>query len=246
MPRKSTSYRDFDIFQKKLEQYINKNIKDMISGLPDEVGETFVKRAQDRLDRFADSESMDGNSASIVKSLKDNITYTKGSEDESSSQGYIEIKDDSQHLMMFLEYGTGIAGSYNEHPEARKSGWLYAVNPTHYKRVKGLKYNGYGWFFNKSADSFIGKDDITNMVISHKTFQEVKGYIRKNGSYVKPYVRQIKTKPDRIVDKAVLTQGIKPVRFIYDTKKEILNFLKDNKGKTLGAFKRNLSKLRNK
>ena len=140
-----------------------------------------------------------------------------------------------------------MAGSHNEHPEVASIGWKYAIHPESYRRadkiIPNLMYNKMGWFFKRKPMSVITKYDKEDIVITHKGFQEVKQHIR-NGKPVKAYVRKIRTKPDKVIN-AVFTQGIKPVRFIYETKKELEGLFKTARGSnSVEEFYRNLKKLK--
>ena len=243
----------FSKFRRQIVAVVNERANRIANRVSAKVVETFAERAKQRIEKAA--QDFTPESASIINSLKDNIYVEK--EDLSSVNkitgktkervyASVRIKRDPQNLLMFLEYGTGMAGSYNEHPEAASVGWKYAIHPESFrhadKLIPNLMYNKMGWFFKKKPMSVLTKHDKENIVVSHKGFQEVKPYIR-NGKPVKGYVRRVKTKPDRIIN-AVFTQGIKPVRFIYDTKKELEGMFKAASGaKTVEEFYKNLKKI---
>lgn len=247
----------FDKLRKQLENAINRRANNVASEVTNEVVKVFVNRAKGRL--LESANDFTGESAGIIKSLTDNIIYEEApyfqvnkttKKAEEVTRAFVRVRRDPQNLLMFLEYGTGIEGSYNEHPEAGSIGWKYVIHPENYrhagKLIPSLKYNQMGWFFTRKPMSVIKKDDHENIVVTHKQFQEVKGHIR-NGKPVKSYIRKIKTKPDRIITNSVFTQGIKPVRFIYETKQELKNMFKASKGsKTVEEFYSKLRALENK
>ena len=164
----------------------------------------------------------------------------------------INIPIDKQGLVMYLEYGTGIKGLRDQHEEARKktfSGvpikqkvrWEYAVNRHKYRtvmlknrynqRVKVtqpcyfVKDNHLGFVFKKRKDSYIDADDIQFHNVLEAKASWVKGYPR-NGKQVKAYVRYHKDlRTYTTKNTYVFSQGLTPVRFIYNAKKEIMHLL---------------------
>lgn len=252
-----TNNDPFKKFRRQLEAVVNERANRIANQLTAEVVEVFANRAKKRLEQA--STDFVPETASIINSLKENITVEKqdlstinkttGKKKE-KIYASVKVKRDPQNLLMFLEYGTGIEGSYNEHPEAGSVGWKYVIHPENYrhaeKLIPNLKYNQMGWFFTKRPMSVIKRDDHQNIVVTHKKFQEVRPYIR-NGKPVKSYIRKIKAKPDRIISNSVFTQGIKPVRFIYDTKQELKNLFKATKGSySVEEFYSKLRALENK
>lgn len=233
----------FQKFRRQLDAVINERANRIKNEVSQKIVKTFEKRAKKRLDNFASGEG--SKSANIIYSLKNNIIVDIY---ENTGEALVRVKMDKEGLMMFLEYGTGIAGSYNEHPEARKIGWLYVTNPKHYKRplntIPSLKYNGYGWFFYK-GNTYIGNSDYENITFKYSKSQQVSGYTIKHGkragTFVKPYIRNVKSKPDRVIDYAVFTQGIKPLRYMYDTRIEMQKLL--DKCKTISDFNKEIRKL---
>jgi hypothetical protein len=94
--------------------------------------------------------------------------------------------------MWYLEFGTGITGKNNPHPEAAQNGWLYAINE-HTKDQKGSpwktlkKRKRIGWYVSKTeGEQYHAKDDLLH------------------------YKRPI-----------FFTSGIPPARYIYNTMLQI-------------------------
>lgn len=165
----------------------------------------------------------------------------------------INIPIDKQGLVMYLEYGTGIKGLRDQHEEAKKRTlygapikqkvrWEYAVNRHEYRtvmlknrynqRVKVtqpcyfVKDNHLGFVFKKRKDSYIDADDIQFHNELQVKASWVKGYVDKNGRVVPAYPRYHKDlRTYTTKNTYVFSQGLTPVRFIYNAKKEIMYLL---------------------
>lgn len=156
-------------------------VEQISDGFVDVLGELFAERARNNLlsvghevERYA---------------TKYNIYY-----DPYLKQVVVRkpMGSDEPDIMWYLEFGTGIAGKNNPHPEAAQNGWLYAINE-HTKDQKGspwktLKKRGrVGWYVNKTDGmQYHAKDDLTH------------------------YKRPI-----------FFTSGIPPARYIYNTMLQI-------------------------
>lgn len=130
-----------------IQYNIRDNIKDVSKWLVDitykytndkiatRIAEIFVERAQNKI---RSSGALKGD----IQQFVDAITYKKIGEDHyriyAGRDGDDQLKDD----MYYLEFGTGIAGKYNSHPDANKIGWEYDVN----------NHGAKGWWYTKSAD----------------------------------------------------------------------------------------------
>lgn len=110
-----------------------------------------------------------------------------------------QLKDD----MYYLEFGTGIVGQRNPHPEASKYGWKYNINKhSDFETAiskKGNRYTKGGWTFRRNdkygnKNAFIAKDDIIHS--------------QKNGNNVQ-------------------TKGVIAVRYFYDTMVDFENIIKE-------------------
>lgn len=162
--------------------------------LPRRMCEVFVKRARQRLLQNANTDQID-----LIMSLLGNIYYRKG------RNGYqVIIRQDPEGLMMFLEYGTGLIGEADPHPESGEVGWEYAVNASSNSKAYRSVNGRFGWFFRTDSDeTYIEKTDSN----------------RRDGGTL------------------VFSQGIKPVRYIYETKLELEDVLRRSRGNIDLLFK---------
>ena len=236
--RNSEFNKALDRFKKDLKEKVNNELSKISNKLSEKMAKAFVKSARATLKK--NSNPKDSNSKAMVEQISSSIHYIK------LDNGKSIVRIPRSDLTMFLEYGTGIAGSYNEHPEAYEFGWKYVLHPEHYKRptniIENLKYNGYGWFYKKKRRSYLDVSDSTNIIQRKSVEQNVKGYFRKDGVYVKPYIRNKTVKSFVKMKNTVFTQGIKPVRFIYTAKQNIINMI--NESKTLGELNNKLNKIK--
>lgn len=227
--------KEFEASMKKFKDDFSKalisKIRDESSKIGERVANAFVESARNKLETRATPK---GSSKQLIDNIKRSMYYVKLNDNTYS----VRIPMDSEGLVMFLEYGTGLQGTFEPHPEAGDIGWNYAVNG-----IKYINYGGKRGFIFKEKDSGNGKrgmrlsqyldeNDIAGLYERREYVSDtqwVKGYTRKDGTVVKRYVRtrpKEKTnlyyqfKPNRI-----FSQGLKPVRFIYDTKQQILELL---------------------
>jgi hypothetical protein len=178
----------------------------------------FVEFARKRLNLYLDENTKNSEVAAL---LAQDIFY------EPLGDGYcVVVRNDNPsepNLIMFLEYGTGLAGDKHQHPQASKIGWQYAVNKSKYVNYAihgdGAYSNfGPGWFFKFEDGKLILNDD-----------WEVLG---KDGGI-----------------RAVFSNGIVPARFIYDTKRTMdtiyaMSFNRTKNGSVfnMGRFKKLLER----
>ncbi len=226
-------------FRKNLNEVVEKNIKKASDTIKGKISEKMYELAKDRLYSYnnASEESLE----IIDRLVENNITLSKVS-------GLVRIKMDPEGLMMFLEYGTGLVGESDPHPEASRDGWSYATRKGvkgHYKNIN----DRLGFLFYNTGTNYIDNDDITP--VKFKPLKKRRGtwYIRRNPKtgrrnvYVKSYVRR---KPkeqstERTKENLVFSEGIYPVRYIYETKQKIRKFLKNHKGETYSTFLKNIN-----
>lgn len=114
----------------KVIQEITKDLKTRVDSYGAEVLEKvcqiFVERAKLKL----------ATCGYKTRSFLDNIYYQKYGENKYR----VGIKNNNDKpIMYFLEFGTGIVGLNNSHPEASEIGWEYIVNPDN------LASNSYGY-----------------------------------------------------------------------------------------------------
>lgn len=229
---------NFKKFRRQIEAVVNERANRIANQVSAEIVDIFAQQAKLRLEKA--SKDFSPESAHIISSLQDNIFVEK--QDLSSVNkttgkkkeriyASVRIKKDPQNLLMYLEYGTGLVGEKNSHPEAGKVGWEYALNRENYKTLP-YSNTGQGWFFTKKPNSIILKNDIpihsyvkTERIVKHQIITIKKG---KNAGKTyernQPYVKRTKS------SRSVFSEGIKPIRFIYDTKQEIKRLFDVSKG----------------
>ena len=232
----------FKKFRRSLEAVINEKANKIANETSAKIVEAFTDRAKKKLEDYAVKNALDSSSIAIVNRLKENISYVSEKSGRGSVYSYVRVKNDPDGLMMFLEYGTGLQGSKNYHPEAGKRGWKYAINRDKYVRLQSAQFSdvkGYGWFFRKKPDSFLTKDDIP--IHRYEKVGQVEhkiSYIRKDTGKLVEYTRTYKKKMKD--SKSIFSQGLKPARFIYDTKQEFKNLFKETKGLTVSELEKKL------
>ena len=250
------AYRsNFDKFRRELYAVVNERANRIANEVSAEVVKVFVNRAKDRLEKA--KRDFTPESASMISSVKDNIYYesepyftkskTTGKFKE-VTRSYVRVRNDPQNLLMFLEYGTGLEGEVNPHPESTKIGWNYAINKTKYKRLPSREkdmFGGEGWFFTRKPNSVLTRKDST---VHRYAVDEIVVYEQtittKNGLV---YTRRQPYHKKRKGSFSAFTSGIKPVRFIYNTKQELKNLFTASKGSlTVEEFREKLAKLENK
>ena len=120
-------------------------------------------------------------------------------------------------IMYFFEYGTGFVGRDSEQNPAKPVGWEYAIN------------EGESWYGVMDLEFGRQKGWYFNYKPNHFVQEEDGGYTnRKTGQRV------------------IFTSGIKPVMYIYKTRVEIQNLLKEVKGKKLKISYKQLKSRLNK
>ena len=255
-------------FEKSLKQF-NANLYHRINKYMIDYG---VKKSKQLCDTFVDvaKRTLDDatpapESKHFIEEIKSRIKIKKRFR-KSSRKGKkinqhlvaytINIPVDSQGLVMFLEYGTGLEGLRDQHEETKtktsfgktfkpKVNWEYAVNKDK-QRVVTLRNkfnqtyqdtqpcyitrNGKrGFVFKKKKNSYIDIKDVEFHNVLEAKASWVKGYIDKNGRVVKPYARYHKdTRYYTGKNTYVLSSGLKPVRFIYKAKREVKRLIHYN------------------
>ena len=133
-------------FRKDIEQLINERALQVSKGFSKDVAEAFVVNARRKLiqDSVPSSRSIglvDNIANSIVvEDLSSNPSFgskkkpTRTIYSSSKNLPYqvtgsvVRVPVDKDKLVLFLEYGTGLSGKDNPHPEASRVGWEYAIN----------------------------------------------------------------------------------------------------------------------
>lgn len=210
---KIMKFKIYEDTRKNLMEYVTNVADKFPREIADEVAKTFAYRVKSRLQYNAKAIK---ESQPYLDKIANLVTYTKSTKSKPPSVTAYKRGSGLYEDLLFLEYGTGLKGLENPHPEASKIGWNYAIN--RHKYFKAYKRQGYGkklgWSFKleNPSNQFVGKDDI------YRPFTK-KVIKNANGVTVKYYQQ----KRDWIA--WVHTQGIKPVRAFYNTKREFQRFL---------------------
>jgi hypothetical protein len=250
---KSLFQKKLDIFRKDLFKTINTELLRIGEDKSKEYADKFVELAKANLDRATPSPE----SQPLVDEIKNNMRVVKDKRKidggERATVGHnVLIPMDPQGLTLFLEYGTGLIGKHNKHPQTdilkMYSGglfmdWKYAINDNTKKVIKrrGLfakqkemtidwyveMFGGRGFVFRKNKNSYVDADDKEFHNKTSNRIRWIKEYKRKDGTVVKAHKRyNVKQKNFESKGTYVFSEGIKPVRFIYDAKLAIINEIK--------------------
>ena len=215
--------------RKTLMNYVREKVEPMSNELADEIAETFCHRVKQRI-RYNSQGIKE--SQPYLEKLANLVTFTKSNSKRKASVTAYQRGSGLYEDFLYLEYGTGLKGQQNPHPEASKIGWKYAINKKRYFRA--YKREGYGkklgWTFRlqSPANQFVNKDDIRSPIS--------KRIINKNGETTIKYYKQR--------SEWIHTNGIKPVRAFYNTKREFQRFLGHYNAETYGNLRRKLRKMR--
>lgn len=95
-----------------------------------------------------------------VGDLLENITYQK----YGKGKYRVGVKNNREKdVMYFLEFGTGIVGSENPHPDSEKIGWQYIMNPENlvensyssgHNIIGDYVVNSGWWYFNEKTQKY--------------------------------------------------------------------------------------------
>lgn len=186
------------------------------------VCQCFVARARARLLQRATPATAESEAQVL------NLAYSITIKMLPDGRGYsVRVPADSEGLNMFLEFGTGLTGEANAHPEASSIGWAYAVNREN--------YIGGGWIFNPNPlvpFRWTSKGIKTNVMRGLEPEGEETGfaYIDQNDIYPMEQTKKYKSKKTGVTKtytrkrNRVFTKGLMPTRYLYDTKQDIKNF----------------------
>ena len=219
----------FDASLKKqnnqLTDYISKQSLNFGNKFATLYAEAFVAGARKRLiDRAT---PRDAQSAELVRELASSIHIGKSSD---GSRAVI-VPVGREGLGMFLEYGTGLIGEKNEHPSAKRIGWDYAENKDSYMFCKASPdtMSKFGFIFRRT-DNYLDGNDINPLYrVSYKHTKgkvyrkEISGYTDRLGRKRESYYKTIERKEKEYTyhywyRQWVLSQGLKPLRYMYDTR----------------------------
>ena len=211
MAKNQTFKSAFNDLRKEIKEFVRESVE-QAKELEELIAKTFRDRARQRL--IATNNAIPSQQSYISK-LANNIQARK------YANGWqVVVLKDSEGLLMFLEYGTGLIGKNEPHPEAGEIGWVYAINKDNkeiYREFDGRK----GWFWRPQGDKnrYIDKDDY---VYKYQRSFKKEG-IKPTDYRVDPERGGGLWQTDRNVGDArvVFSEGIKPLRYLYLTMREI-------------------------
>ena len=255
-------------FRRDLEQVVNEKALKISQELSTKTAFAFQKLARDNLKNFNESSEesqhlvdmvsrnivvVDANDRQITTTHTDSTKTGKNKKVGKFTGCAVKVKMDKQGLAMFLEYGTGLEGDANKHPEAKRFNWEYAVNDNTERITTDKSYKKDGpnterrtaWYptlfgkkgfvFKKTSESYFGKSDIKFKnglygVNSQKyIFVPPTPMVSKLG---KPftrrqytYFRRKKKEYEYTKSDYIISSGIKPVMYIYNAKNDIRDIL---------------------
>lgn len=140
-------------------------------------------------------------------------------ETDDNGEKQIIVEDDGEGLSVYLEYGTGLVGEQHKGTFTPAS-WQYAINRDKYKTIKLSSGEIKGFVFDYYKATYIDKNDIL-----------LHNYNKKNE------LRSI----------AVFSQGLKPLRYIYDTRVSLNRTIRRqlNKNNGLSSLRKRLKEIAN-
>lgn len=215
-----------------LMKYVENNVSDLYDEIANEIAETFCHRVKNRIKYNSQGVKESQPYLDKVASI---VTFTKRTKKKEASVTAYQRGSGLFEDFLFLEYGTGLKGMENPHPEASQIGWKYAINRKSYFRA--YKREGYGkkkgWSFRLISPSsqFVTKDDIsrpfTKKILKGSDGETVKYYQQRSG-----------------FSHWIHTTGIKPIRAFYNTKREFQRFLSHYNEGNYGNLIKKLKKMR--
>lgn len=203
-------------------------------------GKSIQKNVCEAIQRLAQDRLLEYNEASAEsENLITDIAFENIYIDEPT--GEVRVTSDAEGLVLFLEYGTGLTGRENNTSDgladANRVGWNYALHANRYKKLRNGRQ---GWFFENKNEHYVDKNDWIppeESTVKSTYRQRVRFYIRqRNGrtEYVKSYARKRPHGPKiRSTKNLVFSSGIKPIRYMYEAKKKVKEFIALERGSSL-------------
>lgn len=224
--------------QESLVEYISNNVDPKLQELENEIVKTYCYRIKKRI-RY--NSQMAQESQPLLDKVADSIKFVPRKKDKPAR---IEIDRSQSTNLFYLEYGTGLEGKANPHPEANAVNWKYAINENRkpykyfnvYKRPNYGKKNGWNFKLRDASRQFVTKDDIVPLYYKYKYQTRT---MKKNGE--EPITKYYK----RLDRGWIHTSGIKPVRALYNTKREFRRFLGHYNETNIDNLRKKLLKMRN-
>lgn len=244
---------EFDIawdgFISQVESFVQDKVQELEKDISSEIAKAIQAGAKNKLINRATPK--DSTSSSLLLDVSDNILV---SEDDYGH--YVTVGQDDEGLALFLEYGTGLVGREDPHPDASNVGWNYAVNEQDYTIARESQYNKWKRGFRfKRFNNYLDVNDV-NPIYYHSTktvkpnvyVSKTKPHTDKRGRLISGYERVITRRGGfyeyhQYYPQWALSQGLKPLRYMYDTKMQVSRLINRHKNKPDGykALKRSLS-----
>ena len=197
--------------KKQIRSFIDKAQKDMTEEISKLVAYTFRDVARRRLIKTNNAISQQ---QAVIKNVAQSIMVRKY---KSGYKIVLSRQTDPEGLLMFLEFGTGLVGKENPHSWAGGIGWQYAINEENYKTRSNGKE---GWFWRPQGDNtkYIDKDDMVENYKRTYNAYRLKPEHPRYGRTTKFWETHRFTGNPRVV----FSSGIKPLRFLYRTRLDII------------------------
>lgn len=218
--------------KKQIRSFIDKAQKDMTEEISKLIAYTFRDVARNRLIRSNNAISQQ---QSVIERVSKSIMVRKY---KSGYKIVLSSQTDPEGLLMFLEFGTGLVGKDNKHSWAGKIGWQYAINEENYRtRSNGKR----GWFWRPQGDNtkYIDKDDMVENYKRTYNAYKLKPEHPIFGRTTKFWETHRLTGNSRVV----FSSGIKPLRFLYRTRLDIVKAINRANG-DINKLKQELDILR--
>ena len=228
--------------KKQIRSFIDKAQENMTEEISKLIAYTFRDVARNRLIRSNNAISQQ---QSVIERVSKSIMVRKY---KSGYKIVLSSQTDPEGLLMFLEFGTGLVGKAKPHSWAKSIGWKYAINenekskqnpdlPHYVTRSNGKR----GWFWRPQGDitKYIDKDDMVENYKRTYNAYRLKPEHPKYGSTTKFWETHRLTGNPRLV----FSSGIKPLRFLYRTRLDIVKAINRANG-DINKLKQELQILR--
>ena len=218
--------------KQQLRSFIDKAQKDMTEEISKLIAYTFRDVARRRLIKTNNAISQQ---QAVIKNVAQSIMVRKY---KSGYKVVLSRQTDPEGLLMFLEFGTGLVGKNNQHSWAGNIGWQYAINEDKYKTRSNGKE---GWFWRPQGDNtrYIDKDDMVENYKRTYNAYKLKPEHPIFGRTTKFWETHRLTGNPRVV----FSSGIKPLRFLYRTRLDIVKAINRANG-DINKLKQELQILR--
>lgn len=232
----------FDKSFEKFKKDLRRTVRDRIEG-QDGIGNrlakalcrTFLDIAGSVLKRKATPN--DTHSRNKINEIVDSMYMAGGGEYYGVREYIAKIPLDSEGLVMFLEFGTGLIGErqgYDSYSE--KFQWAYAIHRSKYKTITNTESGNFGktgWFFTNKNRKYVDKNDFkVHQIDILKRVIKRQVITPQRGNQKKSYVRYQPYNIHRKGYASVFSEGLKPIRYYYTAKQELNYLIRDLQAET--------------